>query len=508
MVTGWAIWGLPVALRLYVCGVIAAAVAVAGWTAALTSWRAHDAVLFGLLAGFAGVVIELSRKSAPPEPAGLIRDVFAAWLLPAAILLPPAYALAAPALTFGLLQFRTRRTIAHRRVFSAATNGLAVAAASALFHALPVNSRDPVLWLGAAAGCGVLWSVCSQAPNLVAIWLSDRTVNARSVLFSRSTLANSVCELAMGVLIAGAVAAWGPVMLLPALPLVVVLQHSFRAVQLDIRTDPLTGLLHAGPWRDETEVQLARARRSNAPLTVGIVHLASGERSHLIHDVALMAAADVLRGSLRAYDLIGRMGDRFVFALPGTPADEAEQVAARLSDSLAVLAGPGQQSAGIAVHLGLAATSAPAQAELFALLTTADAALYQATQAGQRYLCLDASATAEDCREEIAVARLTLGALLKYYRKARGLTQEGLAALIPQSRSTVSDAESGKTDSSYSAEFWQACDDALNANGELIAAHARLAALIARAEALNRAAGQDRRALVKPARRTPPPPAN
>jgi transcriptional regulator with XRE-family HTH domain len=89
---------------------------------------------------------------------------------------------------------------------------------------------------------------------------------------------------------------------------------------------------------------------------------------------------------------------------------------------------------------------------------------------------------------------LVLGGLLKRYRKAAGLTQEGLAGLIPQSRSAIADAESAKSDSTYSAEFWQECDRVLHAKGELIAAYERLEALRARADARNRAAGQNRRA--------------
>jgi hypothetical protein len=71
--------------------------------------------------------------------------------------LPPVYCLVAPVVTFGVLQLRTRRTVAHRRVFSAVANGLSLAAASATFHtALPAlqrhwpAARSP-LWLLAAA---------------------------------------------------------------------------------------------------------------------------------------------------------------------------------------------------------------------------------------------------------------------------------------------------------------------------------------------------------------------
>jgi diguanylate cyclase (GGDEF)-like protein len=489
---------------------ISVAVVATGWTAVTTSWRARDLALFGLLAGFGAVAIELGRKLWRPEPAGLIKEFYAAWFLPTAILLPPIYALAAPALTFALLQ-ATRRTIPHRRVFSASVIGLALAAVSAGFHVLPVTPHHRWWWLLAVVGCTVAWLTASNALVGAAGRLNDPTLSVRDALLNRASLTTDVCDLAAGVMVAGAIAGVGLAVLVPALPLVVVLQRLFRAAQLDTRIDPQTGLLHASDWRAETEVQLARAQRDGAPLTIGIVHvdLAEEHDGYLAHDAALMAAADVLRASLRADDLIGRMAERLVFALPDTAAHEAEQIAARLSDALAALAGSGQQSSRITVHLGLAATGGPSQADLISLLATAEAALHQAVKDGQPYVCLTAGATIENLREQIAVARLRLGALLKSYRKAAGLSQEAMAMdkRFLYSRSSIAGAEAATNETSYSVEFWEECDRFLNAKGELIAAHARLETLKARAEALERAAGQNRRAQSRPARKAPPRPA-
>jgi diguanylate cyclase (GGDEF)-like protein len=523
-VTEWAVWRLPAALRLYVCGVIAAAIAVAGWTAALTSWHARDGLLFGLLTGFGVMVVELSRRSAPPEPAGLIKDVIAAWLLPTAILLPAVYGLAASALTFTLLQARTRRTIPHRRVFSAAAYGLTSAAISAGFHALPVTPGRTLWWLLAATVAAAAWLMASTALTGTAVWLSDRTVSLRRELFGTAPLLNDVCELAAGVLVA-ALAGVSLVLLLPALPLVVVLQRSFRAVQLDTRRDSLTGLLGPVAWRSETEVQFARAQRTGSPLIIGIVHLdlTGDHRGPLARDAALAAAAATVCASLRPYDLTGRMGHQLVFALPDTTADEARQIASRLRDALAAqldAAEPGQEPVCVAVTLGLAATSAPAHTDLAGLLATADAALYRAKRDGQHHVCLDTSPVAPDGtvpgagpapgddREEIAAARRALGALLAQTRKSAGLTQEALRRRIGYGRSTVADAESAESDTSYRAEFWAACDQALDANGELIAAHGRLEAVKAKADARRRAAQQDQRRRAAATPETTGPPAN
>lgn len=504
-VTDWVIWTLPPTLRLYVCGVITAAVATAGWTAAATSWRARDVALWGLLVAFGVVVVELGRKVTPPEPAGLIKDIFAAWLLPMAILLPPVYGLVAPAITFAMLQLRTRRTIAHRRVFSAAVNGLTLAAVSSGIHTLPVTPRHSWWWLLAAVGCAVAWLMASTALMGTASWLTDRTVSVRSELLAPAPLLNDTCELAAGVLIAGLVAWGGLVLLIPALPLVAVLARSFRAAQLDTRIDPQTGLLRAVAWRAEVEVLLARARRDGKSLTIVIVRLglasvnAVGE---LARDAALTAAAATVSAGVRPYDVTGRLGPQIVVGLPDTTADEARKVAARLHDSLAaqLAAAPGQESACIEVTLGLAVTDAPPLTDLRVLLHNADAALYRAQQEGLPYVCLEAEDPAlGDLQEEIDAARRTLAELLIKYRDAAGLTQVALAARIPYARSTLAGAESKVPGAKApAAEFWVACGQVLGVKEKLKAAYARYEALIAMQAARRRADRQAQRRVVEP----------
>ena len=50
----------------------------------------------------------------------MIKDVHGVWELPAAILLPPLYALIVPIIRIALLQRRIRRAPVYRRVFSGA----------------------------------------------------------------------------------------------------------------------------------------------------------------------------------------------------------------------------------------------------------------------------------------------------------------------------------------------------------------------------------------------------
>ena len=412
--TGWAVWSLPPGLRRYVLGVILTAAVAATAAAIVTTWRASDGLLFALLVCFGAVAVELTRRTG--ESAGLIKDVHGIWQLPIALLLPPVYCLVAPVATVTLLQLRTRRTIAHRRVFTAAANGLSLGAASVAFHALRSHlpwialTAGPraLVWVLAAAGCALLWSVVNKTLVMTAVKTADRTISVREQLLAREPLLNDLCEMSAGLMLAGAATvSWA--LILPALPLVIVLQRSFRHAQLvsQARVDAKTGLLNATAWRTEAAVQLAHAQRTGAPLAVAIADLdhfkqVNDTYGHLTGDAALAAAADILRRQLRPYDLIGRFGgEEFCILLPHTGADEAVHVAQRLCQSLAGELLPGAQGHDplrITVSIGVAAIEHPADRDLTDLLAAADAALYQAKDDGRNTVRLsgDASAAVHD----------------------------------------------------------------------------------------------------------------
>jgi diguanylate cyclase (GGDEF)-like protein len=489
-------------LRVYVALVIAASAAAIGTATALTPWRARDAVLFGLLMVFGAAVIEFTRRIT--VPAGLIKEVHGAWQLPMALLLPPVYCLIAPVVTIGLLQLRTRRTIPHRRVFTAAANGLSLGAASITFHALPAM-RSPWLWLLAVVGCALLWSAVNKALVMTAVRGSDPTVSVREQLFTPGPLLNDACEIGAAVVLAGVVVGAGLILLIPALPLVVVLQRSFRQAQLlsRARLDSDTGLLNAAAWRTEAEVQISRAQQAKSPIALGIIDL---DHFQMVNDAlgweggddVLAEVATTLAAVLRSSDLIGRFGgEEFVVLLPGADTGEALRVAERLRSSIAaqpISAGPGSPHVHVTVSIGLAAVKDLGNRDLTDLLTAADAALYRAKHAGRDRVRLapgstpqrdaDVSGTADQQpsgegsaseREEITVARRELGRQQAYWRRRAKMTQQQLAERAGYSRSTVSSAEAGEP---VSAIYWAAVDKATGAGGRLLAQHARIEAVV------------------------------
>lgn len=475
----------------------------AGTAAALTDWRSRDELLFAILVCFGAVAVELTRRTT--EPAGLIKEIHAIWQLPIALLLPPVYCLVAPVATFGLLQLRTRRTIAHRRAFSAAANGLSLGTASVAFHALHLvlPAFTPVrglIWLAAAGACAVLWSVVNKTLVMTAVIMADRTVSVREQLFSREPLLNDLCEVSAGLLLAGAASVdWA--LILPALPLVIVLQRSFRHAQLlsQARIDAKTGLLTAAAWRAEAEVQLARARRPGVSLALGIVDVDQFKATNDAHgweagDTVLAAVAAVLATGLRSSDLLGRLGgEEFIFLLPDADLGEGLRVAERLRSSVAaqlIPAGSGRPLVRVTVSIGLVAAAAPASRDLTDLLTAADAALYRAKQSGRDHVCLAPGGTAGTApeipgaaevqgtgdgmareREEIVAGRKDLGRQLAAMRARVKMSQHELARRTGYSRSTVASAEAGEP---VSGAFWAAVDQAIDAKGRLVAVHARI----------------------------------
>jgi diguanylate cyclase (GGDEF)-like protein len=371
--------------------------------AVFTPWRAKDAVVYGFLLAFGAITVETIRRAG--EPAGSHKDAHGVWELATAVLLPPFYALTAPVIVLALTQWRVRRTLAYRRVFSAAVVGLSYGGASLAFHLawrrtslLPASGPMLALWVGLAIGCGVLRFLINNALMITAIKLDDPTVRLRDMLGGGEGMYNDTAELCIGSLVAFA-AGITPVTLIVALPCATLLQRSASHAQLlhASRTDAKTGLLSAVAWQREAAVQLSRAIRSKAPVAVAMVDIdhfkqVNDTYGHLAGDSVLAGVAAALTGGLREYDLAGRFGgEEFSLLLPDTDADEAMRVAERLRVILSRITipahGPDGDEPHITVSIGVAEL-VPGITDLTELLAAADAALYRAKRAGRNLVRL------------------------------------------------------------------------------------------------------------------------
>jgi diguanylate cyclase (GGDEF)-like protein len=394
---GWPVWQLPRWLAACISAVIAAYVAAAPVALASAPARPGDLRLCAVFVGCGAASVELTRRAGERE--GLTRDVYIIWDLPAAILLPPLYALVIPLPRAVLTEWRVRRTLLHRRAYSTAAHGLSNATASVVFRfAVPAlrggagpGSHAPA-WIMLAAGCGLVSmavQACLILPPVKAT--AAPGTRLRSLALGKEAVCNQVTELCLAVLTAFA-AAYSALALIVALPLVIVLQRSLRHASLAIaaRTDAKTGLLNADAWHREAAVEVIRAVRAEIPLAVAIADIdhfkaVNDTYGHLAGDAVLAAVSATIRDLLRDCDLCGRFGgEEFVLLLPRTTAAQAFEVTERIRQAISQLAIPRDGTATIQVTISIGvAVPSQARCTLDDLLAAADHALYQAKRNGR-----------------------------------------------------------------------------------------------------------------------------
>lgn len=153
--------------------------------------------------------------------------------------------------------------------------------------------------------------------------------------------------------------------------------------------DPLTGLPNRRLLEDRFGQALAEAERLQGKLALFFVDLDNFKRvndslGHSVGDSLLCAMADRMRGVVRKVDTVARLGgDEFIMVLPYMGAEEAAEVARRLLEicSQPFLLGPHE----LAVTPSVGISLYPDDGRDFeALLKNADAAMYQAKEAGRQ----------------------------------------------------------------------------------------------------------------------------
>ena len=408
----WPVWQLQPWLVTFIAVITALYLAAIGLavTVAPRTGTLRDLALFGALLVCSAGTVELTKRAG--ENAGLIKDVFTVWELPAAILLPPVYALVVPIFRLTLTQLRIRRIPLHRRVFTTAVIGLSLGSASIVFHVITgqgLGARvqlgtGAAAWLSAVAVAAVVHWTVNNGLLVPAIKGADPTVTLRGLYLARETVQNDVAELCVAVLVTLGIAIT-PLTILFAFPFVTLLQRSFRHAQLvnASRIDTKTGLLNAGTWEREAATEVARAVRTHTSLAVALIDIdyfkaVNDSFGHLAGDRALRTVARALAVPLREYDLVGRFGgEEFALLLPQTKALDAYRIAERIrthigSMPITVSDDTEAEPVRLSISIGVAALDArwdsSSGAQLTELLAAADAALYQAKRKGRNQVCV------------------------------------------------------------------------------------------------------------------------
>ena len=155
----------------------------------------------------------------------------------------------------------------------------------------------------------------------------------------------------------------------------------------DARVDALTGILNRRAMNEELGALVARTRRYGHSLAVVLFDLDrfkpfNDAAGHLAGDQVLQSVSATLKRSLRGSDSIYRYGgEEFLALLPGQDVEHAAIAAERLRHAVLKLAIEHPVGGVVTISGGVAGLRLDESAEQ--LLARADAALYEAKQAGR-----------------------------------------------------------------------------------------------------------------------------
>ncbi len=176
-----------------------------------------------------------------------------------------------------------------------------------------------------------------------------------------------------------------------------------ETLRFEAMHDSLTQLLNRGATLEHLDRELARASRRNSSLTVLVADLdhfkaINDTWGHATGDIVLREAARRLKIGVRAYDSVGRLGgEEFIGVLPDCDARAGLSVAQRLCRLVSespVVTPAGQVP--VTISIGLAASDQFPAATAEELTRAADAALYQAKNAGRARVVLASGAHGQE----------------------------------------------------------------------------------------------------------------
>jgi diguanylate cyclase (GGDEF)-like protein len=177
----------------------------------------------------------------------------------------------------------------------------------------------------------------------------------------------------------------------------VVHARDYEAARAEAQTDPLTGLANRRALEQATTSVLGIYQQLGdvtAILFIDIDHFkrVNDTFGHAVGDQVLRRVADTLRERIRQGDFLARYGgEEFVIALSGATTEDAVIIAESLRRRMAEV--DFRDLCGelpVRISVGVAAATGPV-AEAEALISSADAAMYEAKRRGRDQVCLSRS---------------------------------------------------------------------------------------------------------------------
>jgi diguanylate cyclase (GGDEF)-like protein len=162
--------------------------------------------------------------------------------------------------------------------------------------------------------------------------------------------------------------------------------------------DPVTGVFNRRYFQVRLDEELQRSHRHQIPLALLMIDIDDFKRvndshGHLAGDIILRDVGEILRRSVRVFDVCARFGgEEFVIIMPGSSSENALRIAERIRERIETYRPADRTLATtrVTVSVGLAVSSS--EATVSQLLERADQALYAAKRAGKNCIRGDGSA--------------------------------------------------------------------------------------------------------------------
>jgi diguanylate cyclase (GGDEF)-like protein len=159
--------------------------------------------------------------------------------------------------------------------------------------------------------------------------------------------------------------------------------------------DPVSGIFNRRYFHIRLEEELHRSRRHETPVALLMLDLddfkeVNDSLGHLAGDVVLKDVAEILKHSIRVFDVCARFGgEEFAIIIPGSSTEDATASAERIRQRIEGYRPSDSALAGLRMtaSVGLAVSLEPTTSR--ELITRADQALYAAKRAGKN--CVRAS---------------------------------------------------------------------------------------------------------------------
>ena len=161
-----------------------------------------------------------------------------------------------------------------------------------------------------------------------------------------------------------------------------------NSLEIQSRTDPLTGVLNRRAILSQIGCEISRAKRDNTHISISMLDFDHFKKindtfGHLAGDAVLREGVNRVEETIRTYDAVGRFGgEEFIVVLPGAKQTDAftiaERIRLKINDKNANADGV---SIPFAISQGLATSNGESTVD--ELIAKADEALYRAKENGR-----------------------------------------------------------------------------------------------------------------------------